>query len=84
MNLTEKEVKDIFFSLKNDNPNGVFFGEHPNEIDLQEFANRVGEYVGKQEYMRGKKDAHKRCIELTSDINPKVASYLLDKREYSE
>jgi hypothetical protein len=83
MKLSEQEVKGIFFSLTNKNANGVFFGEHPNEMDIQEFANKVAAYIGPHEYMRGKKDEHKRLVKIASEINKDVASVLESKREYA-
>lgn len=84
MKLTEQEVKGFFIKCANTSKSGLYHGEGHDALDLLEFANYITEYVSHHEYMRGKKDAYKRCIKLAAEINPQVSSYLLDKRDFSE
>ena len=82
MKLTDQQVKDFFIACNNTDRQGIYHGEDPDALDLREFAQRVANYVSTHEYHRGKKDEHKRLVEIAESVNKDVASLLESKREY--
>jgi len=84
MKLTDQEVKDFFIACNNTDRQGIYHGEDPDALDLREFAQKVAYYVSHHEYHRGKKDEHKRCVEIVESVNKDVASLLRSKREYAK
>lgn len=84
MKLTEDEVKGFFIKCANTSKSGLYHGEGHDALDLLEFANYIAEYVSHHEYMRGKKDAHRRCVKLANEINPVVGRFLVDKRDFND
>ena len=84
MKISENEVRDCFLKCGNKNPNGLYHGEGDDALDLLEFAQYVADYVSNEEYRRGARNEHKRCVELVSKLNINVGNFLLDKKEYAE
>lgn len=82
MKLTDQQVKDFFISCRNDDREGIYHGDDPDALDLKEFAQKVADYVSEAQYHLGKKDEHKRLVEITESVNKDVASLLRSKREY--
>ncbi len=83
MKLTEREVKEFFVSCNNTAKDGIYHGEEPDFLDIREFAQKVADYVSHHEYHRGRKDEHKRLVEITESVNKDVANLLRSKREYA-
>lgn len=82
MKLTDQQVKDFFVACNNTDRQGIYHGEDPDALDIREFAQKVADYVSEHEYHRGKKDEHKRLVEITESVNKDVANLLRSKREY--
>ena len=82
MKLTDQQVKDFFVACNNTDRQGIYHGEDPDALDIREFAQKVADYVSTQEYHRGRKEEHKRLVEITESVNKDVANLLRSKREY--
>lgn len=83
MKLTEADVKQIYFHCRNNDPNGIYHNKE-DELDIVEYANKVAAYVAERVAHEAKREEHKRCVELVEKINPTVAKYLLEHKQYVE
>lgn len=83
MKLTEADIRQIYFYCKNNDPNGLYHNKD-DELDIIEFGTKIGEYVALRAAHEAKREEHKRCVELVEKINPTVAKYLLDHKQYVE
>ena len=81
MKITEADIRQIYFHCKNNNPEGLYHNKD-DELDIIEFGEKIGAYVAYHAAQEAKRDEHIRCVELVRQVNPTVADYLDDKREY--
>jgi hypothetical protein len=83
MQITEADIRQIYFYCKNDNPNGLYHNKE-DELDIIEFGTKISEYVSIRASNEAKKEEHKRCVKLVRSVNPSVADFLDSKKEYAE
>lgn len=83
MNISEADIRQIYFHCKNDNPNGLYHNKD-DELDIVEFGTKVAEYVALRAAQEAKREEHMRCVQLVKDINVAAATYLLDNKQYAD
>jgi hypothetical protein len=83
MKLTDADIKQIYFYCKNNNPNGIYHN-NDDELDIVEFANKIADYVTERVVHEAKREEHTRCVDLVEKVNPTIARYLLDHKQYVE
>jgi hypothetical protein len=74
--LTDEKVKQIFFYVKSNDPEGVY----ADDVDILEYARKIEAYV-RIEAMREEREE---CVKLVKSLNVEVAKALEDYRKCAE
>jgi hypothetical protein len=74
--LSDDQIKQIFFYVKNEDPNGMY----ADEVDILEYARKIEAYV-RIEAMR---EERIECVRLVKSLNHEVAKALEDYRRCAE
>jgi hypothetical protein len=67
--LSKEEVKQIFFYVTSEDPNGIY----ANEVDVLEYAQKIEAVVS----IMARKAEHERCVKIVAEMNREVAKGLL-------
>jgi len=68
MQLSEEEIKQIFFYCDEKLPTAIY----ADEVDIIQFANKIAAYVAPTIAMK----EHQRCVQIVNDMNREVANAL--------
>ena len=72
MQLSEEEIKQIFFYCDEKLPDAIY----ADEVDIIQFANKIALYVAHNVAMK----EHQRCVQIVNDMNREVANALNSQR----
>jgi hypothetical protein len=72
MQLSEEEIKQIFFYCDEKSPNAIY----ADEVDIIQFAHKIAAYVAPILSMK----EHQRCVQIVSDMNKEVGNALNNQR----